>query len=64
MPISAADKYLEENPHVERLVNGAPSLVSTAMGATTKPDAGFRDLLKEIKKKNSEGISKSDINTF
>jgi hypothetical protein len=64
MGISAADKYLEENPHIERLVNGAPMLVGSAMGGKTKPDDGFRDLLKDMKKKHSGGISKSSINTF
>ena len=64
MGISAADKYLEENPHIERLVNGAPMIVSSAMGGKTKPDNGFRDLLKDMKKKHSGGISKSSINTF
>ncbi len=65
MGISAADKFLEENSHIERRVNGAPMLVSSAMGASkTKPDNGFRDLLKDMKKKHSGGITKSTINTF
>lgn len=64
MGISEADKFLEENPHIERLVNGAPMLVGSAMGGKTKPDNGFRDLLKDIKKKHSQGISKSTVNTF
>lgn len=64
MGISAADKYLEENPHIERLVNGAPLLVGSAMGGKTKPDDGFRDLLKDMKKKHSGGLSRSTINTF
>jgi len=29
-----------------------------------KPDSGFRDLLKTIKKGNSKGLSKSTVNTF
>lgn len=29
-----------------------------------KPDSGFRDLLKEIKKNNSRGFSKSTINDW
>ena len=65
MGISAADKYLEENPHIERMVNGFPGTASSAMGASkTKPDEGFRDVLREIKKKSQQGISRSTINTF
>lgn len=64
MGISAADKYLEENPDIERLVNGFPMMASSAMGGKTKPDDSFRDILKEMKKKTSGGITKSTINTF
>jgi len=62
MSISALDPYLEENKHLVQLVNGAPALASgRGMG---KPDNGFRDLLKDMKKKHSKGISRSTINTF
>lgn len=65
MGISAADKYLEENPHIERMVNGFPMMASGVMhGAKSKPDDGFRDLLKDMKKKSEQGISRSTINTF
>ena len=65
MGISAADKYLEENPHIERMVNGFPMMASGVMnGAKSKPDEGFRDLLKDMKKKSQQGISRSTINTF
>jgi len=65
MGISAADKYLEENPHIERLVNGFPGMSSGVMnGAKSKPEEGFRDVLREIKKKSQQGISRSTINTF
>lgn len=30
----------------------------------SKPDSGFRDLLKDMKKKHSKGITRSTINTF
>lgn len=64
MGISAADKYLEENPHIERLVNGVPGIASGVMhGAKSKPDEGFRDILREMKKKTSKGITQSTINT-
>ena len=62
MSISALDTYLEENKHVTQLVNGAP-MISSGRGMG-KPEQGFRDLLKDIKKRNQQGISRSTINTF
>jgi hypothetical protein len=62
MTISALDDYLKNNPNITQLVNGAP-LISSGRGMG-KPDSGFRDLLKEIKKKNSRGITRSTVNTF
>lgn len=62
MSISALDNYLEENKHLTQLVNGAPMIASGR--GMTKPDNGFRDLLKDMKKKHSKGITRSTINTF
>ena len=62
MSISALDTYLEENPNVTQLVNGAP-MISSGRGMG-KPDAGFRDVLKQIKKNANKGITRSTINTF
>jgi hypothetical protein len=64
MGISEADEYLKSNLDVEKLVNGSPMIVGSAMGGKTKPDAGFRDLLKDMKRKHSGGLTKSTINTF
>ena len=62
MSISELEGYLKDNPHFTQLVHGCPAIVSgRGMG---KPDNSFRDVLKEIKKKNSKGLSKSTINTF
>lgn len=62
MSISALEVYLKENPTVTQLVNGAP-LVHSGRGMG-KPDQGFRDLLKDMKKKHSQGITRSTINNF
>jgi hypothetical protein len=62
MTISALDEYLKENTNLTQLVNGAP-MISSGRGIG-KPDQGFRDLLKDMKRKNSKGISRSTINTF
>ena len=61
MTISALDDYLKNNPHLTQLINGAP-MIHSGRGMK-KPDNGFRDLLKDMKKKHSGGISKSTINT-
>lgn len=52
MGISECDKYLAENPHIERLVNGAPRIVS-GVGTAKVPD-GFRDVMKAIKKRSGK----------
>jgi hypothetical protein len=62
MSISSMTKYLEENPHITQLVNGAP-LIHSGRGMK-KPDAGFRDILKNVKKEHSRGITRSTVNTF
>lgn len=61
MTISALDEYLKANPNITQLVNGAP-LIHSGRGLK-KPDNGFRDLLKHMKKGNSKGITRSTINT-
>lgn len=62
MSISALDVYLKNNPQITQLVNGAP-MISSGRGIG-KPDQGFRDLLKDMKKKHSKGTTGSTINTF
>jgi hypothetical protein len=62
MSISALEGYLKDNPHFVQLVSGAPAIVSGR--GHKKPDQGFRDVLREIKKKHSKGITRSTINTF
>lgn len=62
MSISSMEEYLKTNPHITQLVNGAP-LIHSGRGMG-KPEQGFRDLLKDIKKKHSQGITKSTINNF
>ena len=61
LSISELDEYVKSNPNVTQMVT-APAIVSGR--GMKKPDQGFRDLLKTIKKKHSGGVSKSTINTF
>lgn len=58
MSISERDKFLQDNSHMEQLVNGAPTIGRSTI--TKKPDSGFRDVLKEVKKKHRG----SNINTW
>lgn len=51
MGISACDQYLIENPHIERLINGAPMIVG-GRGDRVKPDGGMKELLGKIAKAN------------
>lgn len=60
MNISELDGYLAEHDRVKQQVCCPPTISGRAM----KPDNGFRDLLRDVKKKHSKGISRSTINTF
>lgn len=61
MSLSARDQYLAENPDLE-VVIGAPAF--NYSGGAQKPDAGFRDVLKEIRSKHDQRFTRSTINTF
>lgn len=60
MSISERTKFLADNPHIEQLVYGAPAVTYRA-GQRTKPDDGFRDVLREVKKKHGR---RANVNTF
>lgn len=61
MSMTELDEYLAANPHIEQLPNGFPGIIR---GRPQKPNDGFRDVLREIKKKHSQGFTSSNINTF
>ena len=63
MMISELDAYLEKN-NVEQLLNGAPALGDSIRLGLKKPPDSFRDVLREVKKKNSTYFTKSTVNTF
>ena len=59
MSFKDIDKFLKENPnYVQQLT--APGIADPHLMGRIKPDDGFRDILKEVKK-NHRG---SKINTF
>lgn len=59
LKISELEPYLEANPHLEQLVHGCPGLGYNIH--TKKPDDGFRDVLRAIKKRSGK---RNSINTF
>ena len=64
MSISAREIYLAEHPNVTQLVNGAPAIGDSIRLGLKKPDDGFRDILRNVKKKHSQGFSTANVNTF
>lgn len=62
MKMSERDPYLAENPNIEPVMT-APG-VNRELTSRMKPDGGFRDLLKDIKKKHNKVWTPSTINTF
>jgi hypothetical protein len=61
MPYAELEKYLAANPHLEQVITHAPSLGDPIRVGQRKPEQGFRDLLKEVKKKAGR---RSTINTM
>ncbi len=64
MSMSEREEYLKANPHIQQQIVSAPSLGDSIRLGLKKPDNGFRDRLKEIKKAHSKGFTRSTINTF
>ena len=61
MSISAKEQYLAENQDIEQVLQ-VPAF--NYSGVEKKPDAGFRDVLKEIRSKHDQRFTRSTINTF
>jgi len=61
MSISELDAYKENNPHLQQLIKSAPSIGDTVRLGLKKPDSGFRDVLKRIKKASGR---RNTINTW
>ena len=60
MPMSELDSYKELNPHLEQLIT-VPNIADPTRLGLHKPDSGFRDVLKRIKKASGK---RSSINTW
>lgn len=59
MKYSEIESYLTNNPSKIKIVT-SPNIISGVESGSNKPDEGFRDILRTIKKNNR----RSTINTF
>lgn len=57
LKISQLDEFKADHPHLEQVISSQTVVRSRDM----KPDSGFRDVLKSIKKASGRG---ANINTF
>jgi hypothetical protein len=60
MPISELDTYIENNPHLQQVLS-APAIADPTRLGLRKPDGGFRDVLKRVKKASGRN---NTINTW
>jgi hypothetical protein len=60
MRISELDTFREKNPHLS-IIHSSSSINIVRSSGKLKPDEGFRDVLKSIKKASGRG---ANINTF
>jgi hypothetical protein len=60
MRISELDEFKLQNPHLTQLIVGAPSIGDPVRLGRVKPDAGFRDVLKNVQHHHK----KDNINTW
>jgi len=58
--MSVREEYLKDNPHLESILLGAPSLGDPVRLGLRKPDNGFREVLSKAKEAHPLG----NINTF
>ncbi len=64
MSMAEREEYLKANPHIQQQLTAAPALGDSIRMGMVKPPDSFRDVLREMKKKNSQGLTRSSINTF
>jgi maltose-binding protein MalE len=64
MSMNEREEFVANNPHMQQVIHSAPALGDSIRLGRQKPPDSFRDVLREIKKKHSKGITKSTINTW
>lgn len=61
MPMSEREDYLKKNPHLVQTQTKAIGVMrDSGIGRSRKPDEGFREVLRQVKKKHPG----SNIDTF
>ena len=61
LSMSEREAFIADNTDFEQVIRQAPAFADpTRVGVRSKPDEGFRDVLKDIKSKHR----RSKINTF
>jgi len=60
MPISELDEFKARNPHMQQIIKTAPAIADPTRLGLKKPDAGFRDVLKKVKRAHV----RSTVNTW
>jgi len=60
MRIADLDQFKKDNPNLEQSLSNLNLADPTRVGVTSKPDEGFRDVLRQVKKNNFG----SNVNTF
>jgi hypothetical protein len=60
MSISELDDFIKNNPHLEQAIS-APSIADPTRLGLRKPDSGFRDVLKRVKKASGRN---NTVNTW
>ena len=58
--LSLREEYLKDNPHLESVLLGAPSIGDPIRLGIRKPDNGFREVLSKAKEAHPLG----NVNTF
>ncbi len=58
--LSLREEYLKDNPHLESILLGAPSIGDPIRLGIRKPDDGFREVLAKAKEAHPRG----NVNTF
>lgn len=48
MSISSYKEYLQQNPDVEAVINGAPTMMDPVRAGVRKVPSGFKDVLQQI----------------
>lgn len=63
MSISAREKFLKDNPHVEPVINGAPMVADPVRVGVRKSDSGFKEVLQKIHER-TPGSDLKKMNAF